>query len=81
MKQAGEEHLSAKNGIEELHYPDFWDSPSFAQNLFFAFRGFTEQPRLVQAGERLIQNLKEKCRGALPPPGNEFFLKHNSLQK
>ena len=68
MQQAGEEHLSVKNGIQGLHYPDFWDSPSYAQNLFFAFQGFTEQPRLVQAGKCLIQILREKCGGALPPP-------------
>ena len=37
MTAACNEHLPVTRGIKGLHYPECWDSPSFAHNLKWAF--------------------------------------------
>ena len=81
MTAACEEHLPVIRSIKGLHYPEFWDSPSFAHNLFWAFEGFSHQKKIQKAGGLLVKKLTEKNDGIRPTPGGEFFRSSKGVQK
>jgi len=81
MSAAADEHLPVSRSIQGFHYPDFWDSPSFAHNLFWAFEGFVTQKKFMKAGVSLVQQITEQNNGERPLPGGEFFLNFRALQK
>jgi hypothetical protein len=60
MAAVTKEHLPAVREIKGLDYPDFWDSPSFAHNLFWAYEGFTFQEKFKPGGKELIATIREK---------------------
>jgi hypothetical protein len=81
MTTVANEHLPACRSIKSLHYPDFWESPSFAHNLFWAFEGFTCQRKFRKAGATLKQTVTEKNGGVQPYPGGDYFSKSSGLPK
>jgi len=81
MKIAAEEHLCIERNIRKLDYPDCWDSPSFAHNLYWAFEGFPNQDKLQQAGTQVKRMVASKNGGLSPLPGGKFFLETSGLQK
>jgi len=81
MLTAAREHLPVGKVEAGLHYPDFWDSPSFAHNLKSAFEGFTKSNKFRQAGRNLTRKFIEKNLGVAPRPGGAFFSEFKALQK
>jgi len=81
MSAAANEHLPVCQSLSGFHYPEFWDSPSFAHNLCWAFEGFVKQKKFMKAGISLVQRLTDGNDGVRPLPGGEFLVKFCALQK
>ena len=79
MKIAGEEHLPL--GSMHRCFPDYWDSPSIAHNLKWAFEGFLSHPRLASAGKQITQTIATSNGGNVPEPGGPFFTKAKNFPK
>ena len=81
MQAVTKEHLPAIREIKGLDYPEFWDSPSFAHNLWGAFEGFSHQEKYKEGGSKLIAAYIEKNNGNKLNPGDEVFSKSSGVQK
>ena len=57
------------------------ESPSYAENLKWAYEGFPKSKKFSSAGEAIVSKLKQDNGGILPPPGGSLFAKKKSLQK
>ena len=81
MKKVAEVHMSMRQYYSGQYYPLFWDSPSYAENLKWAYEGFPESVKFKLAGEEIVSKLKQSNNGVLPPPGGSLFAKKKSLQQ
>ena len=81
MKIAAEEHLGVNFVAAGVFYPNYWDSPPFAQNLKQAFEGFKSQGKFASAGSKILEKIRAANGGIMPIPGSEFFTRTRSLQK
>lgn len=61
--------------------PAFWDSPSFAQNLEWAFHGFERHPKFAHVGRLIFQKSHNENVGLAQAPGDVVFAGKNALQK
>ena len=75
MLTAARENLPVGMVEARMHHPDFWDSHPYAHHLKSAFKGFTKQNKLQQAGASLTCKLARKNDGAAPPPGGGFLFR------
>jgi len=81
MESAASMHIPMAMVNKGATCPDFWDSPSFAHSLQWAFEGFPGDSRLAGPGQVLLSKMKT-CNGEIPPePGCGFFKTLPSLQK
>jgi len=66
MRLAAEEHLPLRRALSSTPFlfPDCWDSPSFAENLWWASQGNFDNPVLVPAGHEIMQKYRspETCK-------------------
>jgi hypothetical protein len=75
MKAVAAEHLPANAAATGELYPSFWDSPSFAQNLKWAYEGFKGDPKLAKPGQILVEEFLTLNNGIPPKPGDYIFKK------
>ena len=80
MEIAAKEHLTMGTFGRNKPYPIFWDSPSYAHNLAWAFGGFQDDPKFGEAGNAINQKFRDENGGAAPNPGGDFFSKKKSVQ-